>query len=60
MIVPAPLLEYIDVVLALFLFCLNYLCILRDEMIINAVQSTVELGLVARSALLWSVRGGRR
>lgn len=41
------LIEYIrDVVLGMLLSCLNYLCSLRDENIINAVQSTAKLGLL--------------
>lgn len=36
--------EYKDVVLGMLLSCLNYLCSLRDENIINAVQSTGKLG----------------
>lgn len=46
------LIEYIDVGLGMLLSCLNYLCSLRDENIINAVQSTGKLAVVREVGLL--------
>lgn len=57
------LIEYIDVGLGMLLSCLNYLCSLRDENIINAVQSTGKLAVVREVGLLccglWSEAGKR-
>lgn len=54
--------EYKDVVLGMLLSCLNYLCSLRDENIINAVQSTGNLGEGARwgCSVVVCKRRGRR